>query len=302
MMDFQLLRTFHAVLTEGGFSTAAKSLNVTQSSVSQQIARLEVRLEDKLFQRIGRRVLPTPAAHELNRLAIDVLERVREFEEKSQRLRKTAEGPVRYAMPESCQWTPHFQWVMNALSDYPAIQARVQVLPNARVIEELHSGNIDFGFLVGEKPTPDFSYERFSDERYSGVASNEAALKAGIGSKDPREARMIFYPGADLYLDTWSKALGLAKRFRTARKTPALEVSTLAGAIQAVKSGSGFAVVPTHCVRAELETKQLREWLPRGVTPPSQPIYLARRRSERAPHRVEVLLALLKKSKTEVAY
>ena len=41
MLDFELLRTFVAVADCGGFHRAAELLNLTQSTVSQQIKRLE---------------------------------------------------------------------------------------------------------------------------------------------------------------------------------------------------------------------------------------------------------------------
>jgi Bacterial regulatory helix-turn-helix protein, lysR family len=42
MMEFELLRSFVAVAECGGFHRAAEQLNLTQSTVSQQIKRLEL--------------------------------------------------------------------------------------------------------------------------------------------------------------------------------------------------------------------------------------------------------------------
>ena len=42
MMEFELLRSFVAVAECGGFHRAAERLNLTQSTVSQQIKRLEL--------------------------------------------------------------------------------------------------------------------------------------------------------------------------------------------------------------------------------------------------------------------
>jgi DNA-binding transcriptional LysR family regulator len=41
MLDFELLRAFVTVADCGGFHRAAERLNLTQSTVSQQIKRLE---------------------------------------------------------------------------------------------------------------------------------------------------------------------------------------------------------------------------------------------------------------------
>ncbi len=88
---------------------------------------------------------------------------------------------------------------------------------------------------------------------------------------------------------------------REALDRPTLEVGTLAGAIHAAKAGSGFAVIPTHCVSQELAQGSLLEWLPPRQSHPTNPIYLVKRHGERMPHRVDVVLELLRRSKSELA-
>src|ERR1700679_2870138 len=56
MLDFELLRAFVAVADCGGFHRAAERLNLTQSTVSQQIKRLELVTKRPLFRRTTRSV------------------------------------------------------------------------------------------------------------------------------------------------------------------------------------------------------------------------------------------------------
>src|ERR1700730_18559213 len=56
MMEFELLRSFVAVAECGGFHRAADQLNLTQSTVSQQIKRLELETKRPLFRRSPRTV------------------------------------------------------------------------------------------------------------------------------------------------------------------------------------------------------------------------------------------------------
>jgi DNA-binding transcriptional LysR family regulator len=56
MMEFELLRSFVAVAECGGFHRAAERLNLTQSTVSQQIKRLELETRRPLFRRTTRSV------------------------------------------------------------------------------------------------------------------------------------------------------------------------------------------------------------------------------------------------------
>ena len=60
-MELANLAAFVAVAEHGGFSAAAEQLHLTQPAVSKRIAQLESQLEARLFDRIGRQVLPTEA-------------------------------------------------------------------------------------------------------------------------------------------------------------------------------------------------------------------------------------------------
>jgi DNA-binding transcriptional LysR family regulator len=53
-LDLNLFRVFQAVLEEGSTVRAAKRLSVTQSAVSNAIARLRDAIDDPLFVRSGR--------------------------------------------------------------------------------------------------------------------------------------------------------------------------------------------------------------------------------------------------------
>jgi DNA-binding transcriptional LysR family regulator len=64
-IDLNLFLVLHAVLSEGSVTRAAQKLHVTQSAVSNALARLRELLQDPLFVRNGRGLVPTPRAREL---------------------------------------------------------------------------------------------------------------------------------------------------------------------------------------------------------------------------------------------
>jgi DNA-binding transcriptional LysR family regulator len=61
-INLNLLLVLHAVLKEGSAQAAARRLHVTQSAVSNALARLRVVLADPLVVRSGRGLTPTPLA------------------------------------------------------------------------------------------------------------------------------------------------------------------------------------------------------------------------------------------------
>jgi DNA-binding transcriptional LysR family regulator len=63
VFDWALLRSFIAVLEAGSLLGAAKKLNAQQPTLSRHISELESQLGVALFERTGRGVTPTAAAH-----------------------------------------------------------------------------------------------------------------------------------------------------------------------------------------------------------------------------------------------
>ncbi|WOQ68892.1 LysR family transcriptional regulator [Microbacterium limosum] len=61
-MDLNLVRVFVAVAETRSLTAAAARLYVTQPAVSQALAKLRRDLDDPLFQRSGREMVPTPLA------------------------------------------------------------------------------------------------------------------------------------------------------------------------------------------------------------------------------------------------
>ena len=64
-LDLNLLRVLHAVLSARSATAAAKRLHVTQSAISNALARLREALGDPLLVRSARGLTPTPRAREL---------------------------------------------------------------------------------------------------------------------------------------------------------------------------------------------------------------------------------------------
>jgi LysR family hydrogen peroxide-inducible transcriptional activator len=79
-MEMHQLRYFVAVAQTGNFSRAAERCHVSQPSLSQQILKLEKKLGQPLFQRLGRKVLLTDAGHLLLDRATAILATVDDAE------------------------------------------------------------------------------------------------------------------------------------------------------------------------------------------------------------------------------
>ena len=65
MLDTRLLRAFVTIVETGSFTRSAQRLNTTQSTVSQQLGRLEETLGHELISRSARPARPTAAGERL---------------------------------------------------------------------------------------------------------------------------------------------------------------------------------------------------------------------------------------------
>jgi len=98
MMDMELLRSFVSVVDAGGFTKAGERVHRTQSTVSQQIKRLEDQLGRPLLQRTGKQATLTEEGERLLSYARRIL--ALEQEARDVVARPMADGVVRLGIPE----------------------------------------------------------------------------------------------------------------------------------------------------------------------------------------------------------
>ena len=77
-MYYYQLRAFHAVATYGGFSKAARQLNISQPAISDQVRKLEGWYNIRLFERKRRSVVPTELGFRLFELTKRMFEQEKE--------------------------------------------------------------------------------------------------------------------------------------------------------------------------------------------------------------------------------
>src|ERR1700735_637100 len=98
MLDLELLRSFVSVVDAGGFTRAGERVHRTQSTVSQQIKRLEDDVGQTLLDRTGKEVTPTEAGERLLSYARRLLSLAEEARDVL--ARPGNEGTGRPALPE----------------------------------------------------------------------------------------------------------------------------------------------------------------------------------------------------------
>jgi len=142
---FQQLRGFCYAALSGSISRAAKRMNLSQPSVSQQIQSLESELSVNLFTRQGARIQLTPDGELLLEMARPLIEELEHLDEKF-RLRRSEvdEGHIEVAAGLSTILYFLPKHVEEFRRRHPKIEVRLQSVTGLEGLERLRLGLVDF--------------------------------------------------------------------------------------------------------------------------------------------------------------
>src|SRR5438552_3318326 len=122
-------RLVHAITEFGTVTRAGQHLHLTQSALSHQLADLEKRAGAALFQRAGRRMLPTRIGDHLAARARETLRRLEQVEEEVVSMATGREAELRI----STECYTAYHWLPPVLKQFgerhPGVEVRV--IPDA---------------------------------------------------------------------------------------------------------------------------------------------------------------------------
>lgn len=259
LLDLELLRTFVAIVEGGGFTRAGERLHKSQSTVSQQVGRLERRLEAALLERTTRGVALT----ERGELLLGYARRLLALNEEAAAALAAPrlEGRVRLGAAQEIADGGLAEVLAHFTRLYPGVRLEVRVDANRRLREAVADGSLDLAVLF--------------QERGSGgevVGQLERVWVAAHGFRPPpgEPLPLVLFDAPCLFRDAALAALeGAGMSWRIALTTP-----SLSGARAAVRAGLGVGVRTSQWVEESLQI------LGDGM-PPLPPIELAlHRRAE----------------------
>jgi DNA-binding transcriptional LysR family regulator len=150
-MQSHNLNTLLWVVRLGSLSAAADHLHLTQSAVTRRIQELERDLKVKLFQRAGRLITPTAAAHAMLPAVERVLQEIATM--RAPALGGSAyRGKVRIGIAELIGLT-WFDRLLHRLDrDFPNLTIEIKVDVSGPLIDGLSRHTLDVAFLPGSAP------------------------------------------------------------------------------------------------------------------------------------------------------
>jgi DNA-binding transcriptional LysR family regulator len=140
------LEAFHAVLKTGSATRAAELLRISQPSVSKLVLDLEADIDLRLFERVRRRLIPTPEGRRLGQEVEGLFLQLSRIEHVGNEMRAKGIGELRIATLPALGIGLVPQVLAKLLHVHPGINAVLSVVPSQRVVEMMAAGEADIGF------------------------------------------------------------------------------------------------------------------------------------------------------------
>jgi len=238
MLDLDLLRSFVSVVEAGGFTRAGERVHRTQSTVSQQIKRLEEDVGQPLLIRNGKDVTPTEAGERLLSYARRLLSLAEEARDVM--TRPGNEGAVRLGIPEDFAAYRLTKLLASCSRTRPGLRLHVRADQSLTLKRDLERGELDLALFkrdAGEKGAI-----AAWPERVHWVTSKGHPIDLKMSS-----VPLIGFPGGCLYRARAIHALESAGRSWHMAYTS----SSLAGIQAAVAAGMGLSILSEMAIQAD---------------------------------------------------
>ncbi len=263
-MDIYDLQVFLSVYRNKSFSAASKELHLTQPSVSIHIKKLEEELGIRLFDRVGRKTIPTKEGGLLYSRAEEVIERLKDIRSDLGSSEKEVKGllsigatsiPGSYVIPPlAAEFTKR----------YPEVFFQVAIGETKKIADAVAGGELLLGIVVDLKNANGLEcLHTFRDELVL------VAAPGLIGKKEISPIKLFTLPL--LMREEGSDSRSSMERHHLLHRISlkALNVRAILGSTdsvrEAVKAGLGASILSRFVIKDDLKAGLVEEVRIKGV-------------------------------------
>ncbi|MGY3895584.1 LysR family transcriptional regulator [Aeromonas enterica] len=272
MLDPLLLRSFVAIVDTGSFTRAGERVHLTQSTISQQMRRLEQQLGCPLLDRSGRQVVTTAEGEKLLGLARRILALLMQAEE------QVTEGSLQLSLgvPEDFAAGAIAPVLAAFARDYPQVRLEVHSGLSHEIWQHFEAGELDLALI----------------KQARGQGAPLASWREPLVWVDSRDwpacerdpLPLVVFPSEGLYRRQITEALdGQGWHWRIAYVSASL--ASLQGAVSA---GIGVSLLPRRLLQPD--QRELSHWP--AVAPVELALHLGAERGEPLTRLSQALISL----------
>ncbi|MEW6531246.1 MAG: selenium metabolism-associated LysR family transcriptional regulator [Thermodesulfobacteriota bacterium] len=278
-MDMRRLEVFCKVVELKSFTRAAEALALSQPTVSEHIHTLENTLGEKMIDRLGREVLPTPAGRVFYRYALAILRMREEAVQALSQFKGELAGNLVLAASTipGTYLLPRLIGSFKAL--HPAIQITLRISDSAGVAEEVAEGAVEAG-LIGTRWTDKklLLEEVFSDELILAVHPKHPWAKRGRIKPDELGQEPFILRERGSGTRSVMERILEEHGFDRSRLSPVAEMGSTEAVRQGIKAKIGVSILSRQAVADDLAHGTIAAVEVAGIRF-LRPFYLVRRKS-----------------------
>jgi LysR family cyn operon transcriptional activator len=248
-MELRQLKYFLKAKELLNFTEAANSLNISQSTLSQQIKQLEDELQISLFNRIGKRITLTEAGELFSSFALQSISKANEGFQLLKDLNNLNTGKiaigVTYALRDILTQT-----VIEFNTKYPEIEFEIVFGTSKELIEKLNHFELDVILTFEEIITENhFKYQALFTSPMTLVTATESALK----NKKSISLKEISKLSLALPAKGYSTTQFISDAFAKSKLHPkvAIEINDIPTLLELVKSGNWYTILTQTTIKSE---------------------------------------------------
>lgn len=250
MLDPRLLRAFAAILDAGSFTRAAERLHMTQSTISQQLARLEDGVGQVLVDRGARPISATPSGERL----LGYARRILALQHEARTVLGDPAGTtsIRLGLPEDIFGGPMAVLFRDFAREHREIRLDVTAGLSRQLTRRYRGGEFDIAVVKEAAPS--------ADCRVS--FPEPMSWFEGLDVRDdwPDPMPLVVFPPGGLYRDEMFERIERERR----RWYIAFSGSSLPNVLVAVEAGLGITLLPVSSTVG----RSVRPYEPFGAEPP----------------------------------
>lgn len=253
-LTFRQLQVFEAVARHLNYTRAAEELFMTQPAVSGHVRQMEEAAGLPLVEQVGKRLHLTEAGEEVQRAALDVINRTEDLEMRLADLAGMIRGRLRLSVTTTAEYfAPH---LLGAFSrSYPGVEIRLEVSNRETVLERLAGNEAELAIMGRVPQGMNVTGTAFTRNPLVLVAPPGHPL-VGERNIDPAnlsdETFLLREPGSGtrLAMEQFFSERGLSLK-------GGMELGSNETIKQAVMAGLGLSVLSWHTLALERATGRL---------------------------------------------
>ncbi|MBT2655942.1 LysR family transcriptional regulator [Bacillus sp. ISL-18] len=268
-MDIKWLKTFIIASKYENFRQTSEELFLTQPAVTKHIKRLEETLNIQLFERLGKKVILTPAGHKYLSYAREILSKYEQGVEEFESWKQGYNRKLIIAVAPQIASSILPSILRGFMDENPHLEVLIKVLKSYEIGEEVSAGNADIGLTRILPMQTNIKSHIVHKESVLLVAPNECKETSTLDEQTIlHKYRLITHN----HPDYWDHLLDTIKRHYPTVKT--MRVDQVEVTKRFIEEGLGVSYLPATVVKDEMDRNKLIEIKPSNIIPPTSFTYV----------------------------